>query len=96
MRGGRLAALLLAAAATLGAAAPDAAHVHQVRRGDTLWRIAEQWTGDGSLWPALYRANRDQIRNPALLHPGQRLSIPEPALLARWARERELPPGQSR
>jgi nucleoid-associated protein YgaU len=50
-----------------------------VRPGDTLWSIAEQAIGDGTLWPALYRANRDQIKDPALLHPGQRLSVPEVA-----------------
>ena len=88
----RLLALLLGAAATLGAAAPDAGRFHQVRRGDTLWSIAEERIGDGSLWPVLYRANRDQIKDPAILHPGQRLSIPEPALIARMPRGRDLPP----
>jgi len=88
----RLAVLLLGAAATLGATAPPSGRVHEVRRGDTLWRIAEQMIGDGSLWPALYRANRDQIKDPAILHPGQRLAIPEPGLIARTPRGRDIPP----
>ncbi|RIL05224.1 MAG: hypothetical protein DCC71_11125 [Proteobacteria bacterium] len=69
----RLAALgalaLLAAAATPGA-------LHEVRPGDTLTAIAAARLGDASFWPALYRANRDQIRDPARLYPGQKLAIP--------------------
>jgi nucleoid-associated protein YgaU len=34
-------------------------------------------TGDPTLWPLLYRANRDQIKDPSLLYPGQRLTIPD-------------------
>jgi nucleoid-associated protein YgaU len=49
---------------------------HDVRDGDTLATIAALTLGDPSLWPALYRANRDQIRDPARLYPGQRLEIP--------------------
>ena len=64
----------------LSAAAQDpGASTWEVRPGDTLWSIAEQAIGDGTLWPALYRANRDQIKDPALLHPGQRLHVPEVA-----------------
>jgi nucleoid-associated protein YgaU len=47
-----------------------------VRAGDTLATIAAAKLGDSSLWPALYQANRDQIRDPAKLYPGQKLEIP--------------------
>jgi len=80
-----------AAAAALGAAATAAgdARVHVVRPGESLWTIAAELIGDASLWPALYRANRDQIVDPHLLHPGQRLAIPQVDAAARDEVRRE-------
>jgi nucleoid-associated protein YgaU len=51
---------------------------HTVKRGETLPQIAAlpEVYGDSSLWPLLYRANRDQIRDPKVLWPGQQLRIP--------------------
>ncbi|HZV82023.1 MAG TPA: LysM peptidoglycan-binding domain-containing protein [Geobacteraceae bacterium] len=51
---------------------------HTVKRGETLPQIAAmaEVYGDSSLWPLLYRANRDQIRDPKVLWPGQQLKIP--------------------
>jgi nucleoid-associated protein YgaU len=75
MRSARLLLLL----PLLGAAAggdPDPG-VYEVQPGDTLWSIAVSAIGDGTLWPALYRANRDQIKDPAQVYPGQRLQVPE-------------------
>lgn len=71
------AALLAGAALPGGAPAEESGPVHEVRRGQTLWRIAEITVGDPTLWPALYLANRDQIKDPARVYPGQRLAIPE-------------------
>jgi nucleoid-associated protein YgaU len=55
----------------------EAAHSREVAPGDTLWSIAAAAMGDGTLWPALYRANRDRIKDPARIYPGQRLVVPE-------------------
>jgi nucleoid-associated protein YgaU len=66
--------LPLLAAGAVAVAAPGA--LHEVRRGETLASIARATLGDARLWPALYRANRDQIKDPAVLHPGQRLHVP--------------------
>ncbi|WP_282753422.1 LysM peptidoglycan-binding domain-containing protein [Desulfuromonas thiophila] len=51
---------------------------HRVRDGETLSSIAAQRSvyGDGLLWPLLYRANRDQIKDPRQIYPGQILTIP--------------------
>lgn len=51
---------------------------HTVKRGETLPQIAAlpEVYGEASLWPLLYRANRDQIRDPRVLWPGQQLKIP--------------------
>ncbi len=51
---------------------------HTVKRGETLPQIAAlaEIYNDQFLWPILYRANRDQIRDPRHLWPGQVLRIP--------------------
>ncbi|MEV6400960.1 LysM peptidoglycan-binding domain-containing protein [Streptomyces sp. NPDC051907] len=49
---------------------------YTVQPGDSLSLIAQQQLGDGDEWPALYRANREQIADPDLIHPGQRLDLP--------------------
>jgi nucleoid-associated protein YgaU len=47
-----------------------------VSRGDGLWRISHITYGDGSQYAFLYRANRERIRNPNLIYPGQTLVLP--------------------
>jgi nucleoid-associated protein YgaU len=51
---------------------------YTVRRGETLPQIAgrAEIYNDSSLWPVIYRANRDQISDPKRLWPGQVLVIP--------------------
>lgn len=51
---------------------------YTVRRGETLPQIAgrSEIYNDSSLWPLIYRANRDQISDPKRLWPGQLLVIP--------------------
>ena len=51
---------------------------YTVRRGETLPQIAARTEiyNDSTLWPIIYRANRDQIRDPKRLWPGQVLVIP--------------------
>ncbi len=52
--------------------------VYTVKRGDSLWWIAKYKDvyDDAFLWPIIYNANKDQIKNPNLIHPGQKLKIP--------------------
>lgn len=47
-----------------------------IRRGDNLWTIARRVYGDGLKYTTIYRANRDQIRNPARIYPGQVFDLP--------------------
>lgn len=47
-----------------------------VSRGDSLWRISRTAYGDGSRYARVYQANRDRIRNPNLIFPGQTLVVP--------------------
>jgi nucleoid-associated protein YgaU len=48
-----------------------------VGEGETLWTISAQPQvyGEGLLWPLLYQANRDQIKDPRQIFPGQTLGI---------------------
>ncbi|UPU34688.1 DUF4398 domain-containing protein [Geomonas paludis] len=52
-----------------------------VRRGESLPLIASrpEVYGDRNLWPLIYRANRDQIRDPKHIWPGQVLRVPRNA-----------------
>ncbi|MDO8882536.1 LysM peptidoglycan-binding domain-containing protein [Pseudotabrizicola sp.] len=47
-----------------------------VQPGFTLWGIARENFGDGVLYVQVYEANRDKIRNPDLIYPGQVFTIP--------------------
>ena len=44
--------------------------------GDSLSKIAKHFNGDANKWHRIHEANRDLIKNPDLIHPGQKLTIP--------------------
>jgi nucleoid-associated protein YgaU len=48
-----------------------------VQKGDTLWAISSDRYGDGVLYVKVFEANRDAIRDPDLIYPGQVFSIPD-------------------
>ncbi len=50
---------------------------YTVNKNDSLWRIARKEYGDANKWPLIYRANKDNIKNPNLIYPGQELQIPQ-------------------
>jgi nucleoid-associated protein YgaU len=49
-----------------------------VKEGEVIWGIAahKDVYADPLLWPIIYKANRDQIKDPRRIYPGQVLSIP--------------------
>ena len=47
---------------------------YTVVAGDSLSKIATKY--NGLTWQKIFEANRDQIKNPDLIHPGQKLRIP--------------------
>lgn len=48
-----------------------------VQKGDNLWRIAEGFYGSGVRYTVIYGANREAIRDPDLIYPGQIFTIPD-------------------
>jgi len=47
-------------------------------RGNSLWRIARRVYGKGTLYTVIFDANREQIRDPNLIYPGQVFQMPTP------------------
>lgn len=47
-----------------------------VSRGDNLWHISRRLLGVGTHYAVIYRANREQIRSPDLIYPGQVFVLP--------------------
>ena len=47
-----------------------------VSRGDSLWRLSHQAYGAGTRYAVIYKANREHIRNPNLIYPGQIFVLP--------------------
>jgi nucleoid-associated protein YgaU len=48
----------------------------RVSRGDSLWRISRLTYGAGMRYAVIYKANREQIRHPNLIYPGQVFVVP--------------------
>ncbi len=58
-------------------AAKPAARTYTVVSGDSLSKIAKREYGDGNQWKKIFEANRDILKDPDKIFPGQTLQIPE-------------------
>jgi len=54
----------------------DVTQYHEVVKGDTLWKIAEKYYGDGNLYTNIFEANKDILKDPNVIQIGQKLRIP--------------------
>ncbi|MEM8822817.1 MAG: LysM peptidoglycan-binding domain-containing protein [Pseudomonadota bacterium] len=63
---------------TLAAALAAGAEAITVQPGFTLWAISEGHFGDGIQYVQIFEANRDLIRDPDLIYPGQVFALPDP------------------
>ena len=50
---------------------------YEVEKGDSLWNIAERFYSTGEKWIRIFEANRDIIKNPSMIYPYQRFTIPK-------------------
>lgn len=48
--------------------------IYEVKSGDSLSKIAKNYPG--MTWQKIFEANKDKIKDPNLIHPGQKLVIP--------------------
>ncbi len=55
----------------------DVERTYTVVAGDTLSKIAKREYGDAAKWKRIYEANKDTIKNPDLIYPGQTFKIPD-------------------
>ena len=63
---------------TQAAAAPggQASQTYTVQSGDTLSKISKQFYGDANQYMLIFEANRDKLKDPDRIQPGQVLTIP--------------------
>lgn len=50
---------------------------YTIKKGDTLSKIAKQYYGNAMKYPVIFEANREVIKNPDLIYPGQVVRIPK-------------------
>lgn len=55
----------------------SAVDFYTIVKGDTLWGIASKHLGNGARYPEIFEANREVIKDPDLIFPGQQIRIPE-------------------
>ena len=49
---------------------------YEIQKGDSLWKIAQEFYGNGNKYPDIFEANKEVIKDPDLIFPGQKIRIP--------------------
>lgn len=49
---------------------------YEIKKGDTLSAIAKQFYGKASEYPRIFEANREIIKDPDKIYPGQKIRVP--------------------
>lgn len=50
---------------------------YEIKKGDNLWKIAERYYGNGTKHKLIFEANREVIKDPDKIFPGQKIRIPK-------------------
>jgi len=50
---------------------------YEIKSGDNLSKIAKQFYGDANKYPLIFEANREVIKDPDKIYPGQMIRIPK-------------------
>jgi nucleoid-associated protein YgaU len=68
----------VSAVKTMTVKAPDAPEVkyYEIQSGDSLSKIAKKFYGDAMAYPRIFDANKEVIKDPNLIYPGQKIRIP--------------------
>lgn len=84
--------------------AQDEGEAYVIQSNDSLWKLAEKYLGDGNLFPLIVRATADKaaadpsfspITTPNIVHPGQKVWIPDASTITTAALERPQTPLQA-
>ena len=59
-----------------GGSSSTATKNYEVKSGDSLSKIAKREYGDANAWPTIFEANKDILKDPNKIFPGQKLKIP--------------------
>jgi len=55
---------------------PAPVEYYVIQKGDSLSAIAKRYYGNAKDYPRIFEANREVIKNPDLIYPGQKIRIP--------------------
>ena len=62
-----------------GLSAPASAvdvQYYEIVKGDSLWKVAEKFYGNGSEYTKIFEENKEVIKDPDLIFEGQKIRIP--------------------
>lgn len=48
---------------------------YEIKKGDTLWKIASEFLGNGARYTEIFESNKEVIKDPDLIYPGQKIRI---------------------
>jgi nucleoid-associated protein YgaU len=63
-------------AVTVKAADEPRVEYYEIKSGDSLSAIAKKFYGDAMQYPRLFEANREVIKDPDKIYPGQKIRVP--------------------
>ena len=56
--------------------AAPATRDYTIKSGDSLSKIAKEFYGNAGDWKKIFEANKDKIKDPNMIFPGQKIIIP--------------------